>query len=298
MIKYLGSVSNEGSQGGSVIDPNYSSFTISACTHGYAIGNIVVEDKMNVKIIGCMDNTMDNTFESANRVYDKDGLCPTIPTCCGGGHEPKIIEKTVCIGGFGEKKSNGGTQYYQQDGVYKGDIALAQPAGISDGSYNYLIDEDIEVEKENGFFEQAVKTAAKGNAEVGDTVDAFNEKVNKDGISPTITTRPEGKKTAILPVVPGKKKRYRIRKLIPIETWRLMGYLDDDYEKGAKVNSFSQLYKQAGNAIVKQVLMAIYLQLNIQGKKSWNDMTVEEREQLVRSTSFQKKTDNVKKNEQ
>ena len=40
---------------------------------------------MEVRIIGCMDNTMDNTFESANRVYDKEGLCPTIPTGAGGG---------------------------------------------------------------------------------------------------------------------------------------------------------------------------------------------------------------------
>ena len=39
---------------------------------------------MEVRIVGCMDNTMDNTFESANRVYDKDGLCPTIPTGAGG----------------------------------------------------------------------------------------------------------------------------------------------------------------------------------------------------------------------
>ena len=39
-----------------------------------------------------MDNTLDSTFESANRVYDTDGLCPTIPTCGGGGIQPKIME--------------------------------------------------------------------------------------------------------------------------------------------------------------------------------------------------------------
>lgn len=44
-----------------------------------------------VKIIGYMDWTMDHTFESANRVYDQDGLCPTIPTGAGGGHLPKVI---------------------------------------------------------------------------------------------------------------------------------------------------------------------------------------------------------------
>ena len=50
----------------------------------------------------------------------------------------------------------------------------------------------------------------------------------------------------------------RIRKLTPKECWRLMGYTDKDFEKAAEVNSNAQLYKQAGNAIVKQVLMAIF----------------------------------------
>lgn len=35
-------------------------------------------------IKGQMDNTLDNTFESANRVYDNKHSCPTIPTCGGG----------------------------------------------------------------------------------------------------------------------------------------------------------------------------------------------------------------------
>ena len=65
--------------------------------------------------------------------------------------------------------------------------------------------------------------------------------------------------------------RYRIRKLTPKECWRLMGYTDEDFEKAASVNSNTQLYKQAGNAIVKQVLMAIFSQMGIKGVKKWND---------------------------
>ena len=42
-------------------------------------------------MIGRMDNTVDNTLESANRIYSVDGLCPTIPTGRGGGHLPKIL---------------------------------------------------------------------------------------------------------------------------------------------------------------------------------------------------------------
>lgn len=38
-----------------------------------------------IKMIGAMDNTVDHTFESANRVYSDEGIAPTISTFCGGG---------------------------------------------------------------------------------------------------------------------------------------------------------------------------------------------------------------------
>jgi site-specific DNA-cytosine methylase len=125
-----------------------------------------------IVLLGQMDNTLDNTFESANRVYSRFGICPTIPTCAGGGIQPKVMEIT-------------------------------------------------------------------------------------------------------------KMMKYKIRKLTPKECFRLMNYTDADFEKAAKVNSNSQLYKQAGNAIVKSCLMAIFSQLNLKGVKKWNDMSVEERQKLV-----------------
>lgn len=41
-VIYLGSVSNEGSQGGAVYDSNGLAQTICACAHGYAMGYILV----------------------------------------------------------------------------------------------------------------------------------------------------------------------------------------------------------------------------------------------------------------
>lgn len=61
--------------------------------------------------------------------------------------------------------------------------------------------------------------------------------------------------------------QYRIRKLTPRECWRLMDFADEDFEKAAEVNSNTQLYKQAGNSIVKNVLMAILGQM-IPGKEN------------------------------
>lgn len=55
--------------------------------------------------------------------------------------------------------------------------------------------------------------------------------------------------------------QYRIRKLTPLECWRLMGFSDEDFRKAEGVNSNHQLYKQAGNSIVKNVLMEIFRQI-------------------------------------
>ena len=59
----------------------------------------------------------------------------------------------------------------------------------------------------------------------------------------------------------GTLQDFRIRKLTPLECWRLMGFSDDDFRKAEKVNSNTQLYKQAGNSIVVDVLMAIFKEL-------------------------------------
>lgn len=64
----------------------------------------------------------------------------------------------------------------------------------------------------------------------------------------------------------------RIRKLSPRECWRLMGFGDEDFDKARGIGtSDTQLYKQAGNSIVVNVLEAVFK--NLFGvekeKKSW-----------------------------
>lgn len=77
-------------------------------------------------------------------------------------------------------------------------------------------------------------------------------------ISPTITSEGSG--------ICKVETEYRIRKLTPKECWRLMDQKDEDFEKAAQVNSNTQLYKQAGNSIVVNVLVAIMGQL-FEGKE-------------------------------
>lgn len=64
------------------------------------------------------------------------------------------------------------------------------------------------------------------------------------------------------------EQTYRIRKLAPLECWRLMGFSDEDFQKAEKVNSNTQLYKQAGNSIVVDVLKAIFRQML--PERTWN----------------------------
>lgn len=111
--------------------------------------------------------------------------------------------KPKVLGGIGEKKSNGGTQWYQQNRIYDNKIAISVTTAFNP---YYLAKE-------------------------------------------------------------GNMNNLRIRKLTPKECWRLMGFDDADYEKASKVNSNTQLYKQAGNSIVVNVLEAVLTNLLLEPNK-------------------------------
>ncbi|WP_114565119.1 DNA cytosine methyltransferase [Spiroplasma phoeniceum] len=54
------------------------------------------------------------------------------------------------------------------------------------------------------------------------------------------------------------EKEYFLRVLTPCECWLLMGFSNKDFDKASKVVSETQLYKQAGNSIVVDVLEKIF----------------------------------------
>jgi DNA (cytosine-5)-methyltransferase 1 len=54
----------------------------------------------------------------------------------------------------------------------------------------------------------------------------------------------------------------RIRKLIPLECFRLQGFSDEMFYRAQAVNSDNQLYKQIGNSVTIPVIHAI-------GQKLW-----------------------------
>lgn len=86
------------------------------------------------------------------------------------------------------------------------------------------------------------------------------------GISPTINTMQGGHRQ---PKIYDKNKKCA-RKLTPRECWRLMGFQDKYFDRVHGVSD-TQLYKQAGNSIVVDVLMAIFRELKYQYKEYFFD---------------------------
>ena len=95
-----------------------------------------------------------------------------------------------------------------------------------------------------------------------------NQSVKTDGIS-TCLTSAMGQGGGYVPMH-NYTKDLRIRKLTPKECYRLMGFTDEDFAKAEAVNSNTQLYKQAGNSIVVDVIAHIFTQL-ISGVGIWTN---------------------------
>ena len=136
----------------------------------------------------------DKIHDISKRVYEPDGIAPTVHCQQGGNTELKIAEDFVL----------GGLQKHQTprtDGISP---TLTEAMGKGGGQTPIILDT---AEPKERFYKQAFETLKENECEVGDTIDAFNKKVNKSGVCPTLTTRPEGFKTAILPVVGAMRGR-------------------------------------------------------------------------------------------
>lgn len=73
-----------------------------------------------------------------------------------------------------------------------------------------------------------------------------------DGIAPTLSTMQGGGQE------PKILDDYRVRKLTPLECWRLQGFPDWAFIRARKTGlSDSQLYKQAGNSVTVPIIKAI-----------------------------------------
>lgn len=174
----------------------------------------------------------------AGSIYDPEGLAPPLDTCGGGNRQPIIIEydreneTDTCGGGVGEMTSNSNTQYYQQDRVYDSEgTALCESANECFNPWYRVY--------------PCLTPGRKNKRQNG-------PRFRKEGEESFTLTGQDIHGVGI------EKSDFRIRKLTPRECYRLMGFSDEDFDKAKKVVSDSQLYKQAGNSIVVNVLEAIF----------------------------------------
>ena len=150
-----------------------------------------------------------------------------------------------------------GQYYYEFPKPFKLELRLKDMLESEVDEKYYLSDKMIECFMSNGMI-PTLKTQCNdvGVVVVGNYSPSNHNAsriVDTEGLAPTVMEN-HGTVTAVA-------EKLRIRKLTPKECYRLMGFTDEDYEKASKVNSNAQLYKQAGNSIVVNVLMNIFKQL-------------------------------------
>lgn len=185
-----------------------------------------------------------------------------------------IGKESYVIGGLSNKKCNNNTQFYQQHRVYTmGEIAPCIMAQIPCGSYNFLEVQELEkFIKIRQATEQGYTICEIGGAadlEYPTSQTRRGRVIDGGRTCPTLTTENipnvielgNPKLYNFVYKIDGEWCLIRIRKLTPKECWRLMGFYDEDFEKAEKVNSNTQLYKQAGNSIVVNVLEEIFKQM-------------------------------------
>ena len=178
--------------------------------------------------IGKSDNFGGNP--QVTRVYDINGISPTLNTMQGGGREPKIVIPVLTPDRV-EKRQNG--RRFKTNGEPMFTITTQDRHGV------------------------LVREATKQGYAVADVGDSINfshpnskprrGRVGKNIANTLLTSDEQG---VVL-------SDYKIRKLTPRECWRLQGFPDWAFDKAQELNSNSQLYKQAGNSVTINVIEEI-----------------------------------------
>lgn len=187
-------------------------------------GKFYIKDASSLTIGTSFDvingGTVGKMHDISRRAYHEDPIAPAMHTCQGGNTEPKI-SVSVDVSKTVRASGRGSMDRHTWD-VVAVPIKTANKKGY-----------DMATDGDGIDLSYPQSTTRRGR--VG------------HGVAKTIPTNDSQ----------GTLDGFRIRKLTPRECWRLMGFDDADYAKAAQVNSNTQLYKQAGNSIVVNVLEAI-----------------------------------------
>lgn len=194
-------------------------------------------------------------YRDVDSVHSVNRVSPTLNTMQGGDRQPKVAVPVLTPDRV-NKRQNG--RRFKENNKPMFTLTSQDRHGIAiSENVSQLKRKSFVSKKEFGRMgKQACETMNENIEELknGTTVNAYNKTIDQTGLSPTLTTRPEGFKTAILPIT----EDLRIRKLTPLECWRLQGFSDEQFYKAKNSGvSKSQLYKQAVNAVTVNVVDAI-----------------------------------------
>ena len=247
----VGQVSNEGSQSGMVYDTNGLSPTICAGCHGYAIGNILVNDEPFIVASRGRnpENPSDRTTGSHTEQRLEANTSGTTNTITTVAKDNYVMEPVVC-----EQRCDDGLRFFKDNVV--GTLRTIDACGDK----RVIEPDDMNPVRIGNIYGEQFGTGYAGNV------------WDQNSVSPTIMTAQGGNRQ---PLVVDNVK-WRIRKLTPKECWRLMGFSDEDCNRASDYVSDSSLYKQAGNSIVTSCLVAIFYSLLFNdGSTKWSDYIVQ-----------------------
>ncbi len=219
-----------------------------------------------VKQIGNIMPNKNRDNPNTGRVYDKNGLAPTLNCMEGGNRQPMIIEDFYKNREPRVYDETAPTIRAEREGLKvieekKQGIELEQRLEPnSEGICNTL----TSVQKDN-----LLLTPNNWKHKAGDGTKTRSRRISE--IHPALQANTGASQQTYLAETP-----YRIRKLTPKECAKLMKFSDEDANKMLEVNSNTQVYKQCGNSIVVSVLEAIFCQMNIKGCPTWEERAKEE----------------------
>src|SRR5699024_681273 len=216
-----------------------------------------------------------NTGHKSHDVHDTDGLSPTVAARDYKG--PKQIAVPVLTPDRINKQQNG--RRFKEEGepmftLTAQDIhgiavreATKQGYAIAEQGDSVNVTYPDSKTRRGRVGKQVAQTLQAGEVNQGVvmedtgirfTEDGFHTHRNdnkKSSIQGTHVTYKEGKTHALTSNhVPMTLNNLRIRKLTPLECWRLQGFTDEQFYKAQNDGvSNSQLYKQAGNAVTVNV---------------------------------------------
>ena len=200
----------------------------------------VLEDKVDEKYYLSEEKTKKLTLN-----LDLEGLSPALNCMRGGGLEPKIAVREATKQGYSIAEQGDSVNVsYPTSTTRRGRVGKQVAQTLQAGEVNQgVVINPLKDKTEYGWhFEQAVYDSQ-----------GITRTVKANGGSGNIPKTIEG---------------LRIRKLTPLECWRLQGFTDEQFYKAKDSGvSNSQLYKQAGNAVTVNVVDAITKELFKHGLK-------------------------------